>query len=31
MLDIKPHMQEFDPHGPVHQPDWTRELMRNYW
>jgi tRNA-Thr(GGU) m(6)t(6)A37 methyltransferase TsaA len=31
VLDIKPHTQEFDPPGPVHQPEWTRELMRNYW
>ncbi len=31
VLDIKPVMQEFLPPDPVAQPDWSRELMRNYW
>jgi len=31
VLDIKPVMQEFLPRGPIHQPDWSHELMKNYW
>jgi tRNA (adenine37-N6)-methyltransferase len=31
VLDIKPVMQEFLPRGPVRQPEWSRELMRQYW
>ena len=31
VLDIKPVMQEFLPRGPVHQPDWSHEVMRDYW
>ncbi len=31
VLDIKPHLSEFDPRGEVRQPPWTREIMRNYW
>ena len=31
VIDIKPVMQEFLPRGPVRQPDWARELMRDYW
>jgi tRNA (adenine37-N6)-methyltransferase len=31
VLDIKPHIQEFDVRGPVRQPSWTHELMRSYW
>lgn len=31
VLDIKPVMLEFLPQTPVHQPDWSRELMRDYW
>ena len=31
VLDIKPVMQEFLPRGEVRQPDWARELMRDYW
>jgi tRNA (adenine37-N6)-methyltransferase len=31
VLDIKPIMVEFFPRGPVHQPDWSYELMENYW
>jgi tRNA (Thr-GGU) A37 N-methylase len=31
VLDIKPVMQEFLPRSPVRQPEWSRELMREYW
>ena len=31
VIDIKPVMQEFLPRGPVRQPDWSHELMRDYW
>jgi tRNA (Thr-GGU) A37 N-methylase len=31
VLDIKPVMAEFLPRTPVRQPEWSRELMRNYW
>lgn len=31
VLDVKPHMTEFGPRGPVEQPAWSRELMRGYW
>src|SRR5438876_6394377 len=31
VLDIKPLMTEFLPRGPVRQPPWSRELMRDYW
>ncbi|GAA0458305.1 SAM-dependent methyltransferase [Alkalibacillus silvisoli] len=31
ILDIKPVMQEFLPQGPVRQPKWSHEIMRNYW
>ena len=31
VLDIKPVMVEFLPRSPVHQPQWSRDLMRNYW
>lgn len=31
VLDIKPHMAEFGPRGPVRQPRWATELMREYW
>jgi tRNA (Thr-GGU) A37 N-methylase len=30
-FDIKPVMAEFLPRTPVRQPEWSRELMRNYW
>jgi tRNA (adenine37-N6)-methyltransferase len=30
-VDIKPHMVEFDARGPVSQPEWATELMREYW
>ncbi len=31
VLDIKPVMAEFQPRGEVRQPDWSRELMADYW
>jgi len=31
VVDIKPVLQEFLPQGPVHQPVWSHELMKNYW
>ena len=31
VLDLKPHMVEFDPRGEVRQPDWSHELMTEYF
>ena len=31
VLDIKPYMQEFDPIGAVRQPQWSHDLMRDYY
>jgi tRNA (adenine37-N6)-methyltransferase len=31
ILDIKPYMLEFGPIGPVSQPRWATELMKNYY
>ncbi len=31
ILDIKPVFQEYLPMGEVKQPDWTKELMKEYW
>ncbi|MBN1302796.1 MAG: SAM-dependent methyltransferase [Anaerolineales bacterium] len=31
VLDIKPVMQEFEPTGHIRQPDWSHQLMKNYW
>ena len=31
VLDIKPVMREFLPHGHVEQPAWASELMADYW
>lgn len=31
VLDIKPVMHEFLPRGPIWQPAWAHELLRNYW
>jgi tRNA-Thr(GGU) m(6)t(6)A37 methyltransferase TsaA len=31
VLDVKPYMDEFAPHGAVRQPPWSHELMRGYW
>jgi len=31
ILDIKPVMKEFLPAGTIRQPDWSHELMKDYW
>ena len=31
VLDIKPVMKEFLPRSEVKQPQWSHELMKNYW
>jgi AmiR/NasT family two-component response regulator len=31
ILDIKPHLREFEPRGDVRQPSWSSELMAGYW
>lgn len=31
VLDVKPVLAEFLPDGPIRQPEWSRELMRDYW
>jgi tRNA-Thr(GGU) m(6)t(6)A37 methyltransferase TsaA len=31
VIDIKPVMQEFLPRESVRQPEWSKELMRDYW
>lgn len=31
ILDVKPWMEEFAPIGATRQPDWSRELMRDYF
>lgn len=31
VLDLKPVMSEFLPREPVRQPQWSHELMRDYW
>ncbi len=31
VLDVKPYMPSFGPRGPVRQPAWVDELMRDYW
>jgi tRNA-Thr(GGU) m(6)t(6)A37 methyltransferase TsaA len=31
VLDIKPMMTDFLPRGEIREPDWARELMKDYW
>jgi tRNA (adenine37-N6)-methyltransferase len=31
ILDIKPVMMEFLPTEPIVQPEWTHDIMKNYW
>ena len=31
VLDLKPVMAEFLPRGALRQPEWSHELMREYW
>ncbi len=31
IIDIKPVMKEFLPNSPIKQPEWSSELMKEYW
>lgn len=31
IIDIKPVFKEFLPKGEIEQPDWSKELMKDYW
>ena len=31
VLDLKPHMTGFAPRGTVREPNWAREIMKDYW
>ena len=31
VLDIKPVMQAFQPKGLIQEPNWVKEIMKNYW
>ncbi|MEM1301481.1 MAG: SAM-dependent methyltransferase [Pseudomonadota bacterium] len=31
VLDIKPHMQGFEPRGTIREPAWATEIMAEYW
>lgn len=31
VIDIKPVFKEYLPQGDLKQPDWTKDLMKNYW
>jgi len=31
VLDIKPVFRDYLPEEPIRQPDWSREVMRDYW
>jgi tRNA-Thr(GGU) m(6)t(6)A37 methyltransferase TsaA len=31
VLDIKPVLSGFLPRGALHEPEWAKELMREYW
>lgn len=31
VLDIKPVFKEFMPQGEIRQPEWVRDLMKQYW
>ena len=31
VLDLKPVMKEFLPRGLVSQPEWSHDLMKDYW
>ncbi len=31
VVDLKPYMAEFAPRSSVRQPEWSHELMRDYW
>lgn len=31
VLDVKPYMEEFGPRGPIRQPPWSKEVMKDYY
>lgn len=31
VLDIKPYLSGFAPRGPLREPEWSREIMKDYW
>ncbi|MCX4826668.1 SAM-dependent methyltransferase [Streptomyces sp. NBC_01142] len=31
VIDLAPAFQEMLPRGPVRQPDWPTDMLRNYW
>lgn len=31
VLDLKPYMSGYGPRGPVREPLWAREALKNYW
>jgi len=31
ILDIKPVMRGFEPRGPIREPVWAGEIMKDYW
>lgn len=31
VIDLAPVFQEMLPRGPVHQPKWPTDMLRNYW
>ncbi len=31
VLDLKPHMKGFEPHGDVWEPEWAGAIMSKYW
>jgi tRNA (adenine37-N6)-methyltransferase len=31
VLDIKPYLSGFAPRGQIREPEWAKEIMREYW
>jgi tRNA-Thr(GGU) m(6)t(6)A37 methyltransferase TsaA len=31
VLDVKPVMRGFEPRGELREPEWAREIMKDYW
>lgn len=31
VIDVKPYMEEFGPRGPIRQPAWSNEVMKDYY
>lgn len=31
VLDIKPYLSGFAPRGAIREPDWAKEIMKEYW